>query len=443
MDLKNSLLQVGQDHLLEGIDSLSEAERLQLEKEIVSQDFHLLNQLFKEHSSKPIISTDDEILPITFDLAENNIKQDMWEETGFLLLEQGQVAAFLVAGGQGSRLGFEGPKGAYDIGLPSGKSLFQIQAERISNLSARAGHPIPWCIMTSPLNHEDTIAHFESHHFFGLPRDSIRFFSQGTMCALDPNGKAIKSSKELLALVPDGNGGCFRALAQSGTLAWLIEKGVRYVFLYSVDNVLVKVADPAFVGALASDGRALSSSKVVRKKHPQEKVGVFVIKNKKPSVIEYSDLPEDLRSETYPDGSPLYDGANIAIHLFRIDALKKLQNTPLPWHSAKKTVFGVNNAWKFEQFLFDAFPLLGSMTLYGVSREDEFAPVKNADGDDSPKSARVMLGSLHKYWLERAGVSVDPRKLYEISPTISYSGESLSQTVFDRELGKNILAFDP
>ena len=443
MDLKNSLLQVGQDHLLEGIDSLSEAERLQLEKEIASQDFHLLNQLFKEHSSKPIISTDDEILPITFDLAENNIKQDMWEETGFLLLEQGQVAAFLVAGGQGSRLGFEGPKGAYDIGLPSKKSLFQIQAERISNLSARAGHPIPWCIMTSPLNHEDTIAHFESHHFFGLPRDSIRFFSQGTMCALDPNGKAIKSSKGHLALVPDGNGGCFRALAQSGTLAWLIEKGVRYVFLYSVDNVLVKVADPAFVGALASDGRALSSSKVVRKKHPQEKVGVFVIKNKKPSVIEYSDLPEDLRSETYPDGSPLYDGANIAIHLFRIDALKKLQNTPLPWHSAKKTVFGVNNAWKFEQFLFDAFPLLGSMTLYGVSREDEFAPVKNADGDDSPKSARVMLGSLHKYWLERAGVSVDPRKLYEISPTISYSGESLSQTVFDRELGKNILAFDP
>lgn len=443
MDLKNSLLQVGQDHLLEGIDSLSEAERLQLEKEIASQDFNLLNQLFKEHSSKPIISTDDEILPITFDLAENNIKQDMWEETGFLLLEQGQVAAFLVAGGQGSRLGFEGPKGAYDIGLPSKKSLFQIQAERISNLSARAGHPIPWCIMTSPLNHEDTITHFEDHHFFGLPRDSIRFFSQGTMCALDPNGKAIKSSKEHLALVPDGNGGCFRALAQSGTLAWLIEKGVRYVFLYSVDNVLVKVADPAFVGALASDGRALSSSKVVRKKHPQEKVGVFAIKNKKPSVIEYSDLPEDLRSETYPDGSPLYDGANIAIHLFRIDALKKLQNTPLPWHSAKKTVFGVNNAWKFEQFLFDAFPLLGSMTLYGVSREDEFAPVKNADGDDSPKSARVMLGSLHKYWLERAGVSVDPRKLYEISPTISYSGESLSQTVFDRELGKNILAFDP
>ena len=443
MDLKNSLLQVGQDHLLEGIDSLSEAERLQLEKEIASQDFNLLNQLFKEHSSNPIISTDDEILPITFDLAENNIKQDMWEETGFLLLEQGQVAAFLVAGGQGSRLGFEGPKGAYDIGLPSKKSLFQIQAERISNLSARAGHPIPWCIMTSPLNHEDTITHFEDHHFFGLPRDSIRFFSQGTMCALDPNGKAIKSSKEHLALVPDGNGGCFRALAQSGTLAWLIEKGVRYVFLYSVDNVLVKVADPAFVGALASDGRALSSSKVVRKKHPQEKVGVFVIKNKKPSVIEYSDLPEDLRSETYPDCSPLYDGANIAIHLFRIDALKKLQNTPLPWHSAKKTVFGVNNAWKFEQFLFDAFPLLGSMTLYGVSREDEFAPVKNADGDDSPKSARVMLGSLHKYWLERAGVSVDPRKLYEISPTISYSGESLSQTVFDRELGKNILAFDP
>lgn len=443
MDLRKTLSELGQEHLLDNIDSLSEADRLQLEKEIASQDFNLLNHLFKEHSSTPVISTEDEILPLTFDLAENNIKQAMWEETGFLLLEKGQVAAFLVAGGQGSRLGFEGPKGAYNIGLPSGKSLFQIQAERISNLSSRSGHPIPWCIMTSPLNHEDTIAHFEENHYFGLPRDYIRFFSQGTMCALDPNGKAIKSSPEHLALVPDGNGGCFRALAQSGTLAWLIEKGVRFVFLYSVDNVLVRIADPAFVGALASDGRALSSSKVVRKKHPQEKVGVFAVKNKKPSVIEYSDLPDALRLETYPDRTPLFDGANIAIHLFRIEALKKLQSTPLPWHSAKKTVFGVANAWKFEQFLFDAFPLLGSMTLYGVSREDEFAPVKNADGDDSPKSARLMLGMLHKYWLQQAGVTVESRKLYEISPTISYGGESLSQAVFDRELGKNILAFDP
>ena len=443
MDFKNTLYSYGQDHLLENWNNLSEEQQLTLKRDVESQDFKLLQRLFQEHSSKPSTSTEDEILPLTFDLAENNIRHSMWEETGFLLLEKGQVAAFLVAGGQGSRLGFEGPKGAFNIGLPSGKSLFQIQAERILNLSNKAGHPIPWCIMTSPLNHQETLTHFEEHQFFGLPREYIRFFSQGTMCALDSNGKAIKSSPEHLALVPDGNGGCFRALAQSGTLAWLIEKGVRFVFLYSVDNVLVRIADPAFVGALASDGRALSSSKVLRKKNAQEKVGVFASKNKLPVVIEYSDLPEALRLETYPDGAPLFDAANIAIHLFRTEALKRLQSTPLPWHSAKKTVSEVENAWKFEQFLFDAFPLLGSMTLFGVSREDEFAPVKNAEGDDSPKSARQMLGSLHKYWLERAGVKTDPKKLYEISPTLSYGGESLSQHVFDREFGKNILAFDP
>ena len=328
--------------------------------------------------------------------------------------------------------------------------MFQLQAERLLNLSARVEHPIPWCIMTSPLNHEATVNFFTEHDFFGYARENIRFFEQGTICALDPNGKAIVDENNRLALVPDGNGGCFRALsqrrtpiaAQSGTLAWLVEKGVQYVFLYSVDNALCRICDPAFIGALAAEGRSLSASKVVHKAGAQEKVGIFALQNNKPGVVEYSDLPENYRDMTNPDGSLTFDGGNIAIHLFKIAGLRKLQTSRLPWHTARKTVCGIEKCWKFEQFLFDAFPLLGTMMPFGVLREEEFSPVKNAEGNDSPKTAREMIGRLHREWLRKAHVAIDPKKLYEISPTISYAGEGLKQSVFDREIGRNILEFE-
>ena len=441
--LKNELEALGQGHLLEGFDSLSPEDQKTLLREIKSQDFALLKTLHQEATSGTLLkdATPDVTAPMPFTIAEEDHRHEMWEETGRLLLAQGAVAAFLVAGGQGSRLGFEGPKGAFDIGLPSHKSIFAIQAERLLNLASQAGHAIPWCIMTSPLNHEDTLAHFEAHHYFGYDRSYIRFFSQGMISALDANGKALKSAPGHLALVPDGNGGCFRALAASGTLAWLIEKGIRFVFLYNVDNILVKICDPTFVGALASNGQAQASSKVVHKRNAEEKVGIFALKGKLPTVIEYSDLAENLRTQTLPDGSLAYDGGNIAIHLFRIEALRKLQSTPLPWHAARKKVLDCPHAWKFEQFVFDAFPVLGTMTAFGVEREDEFAPVKNATGADSPATARQMLGLLHREWLHKAGVALAPQTLYEIAPSLSYAGENLSQRVFDRERGKGILEF--
>lgn len=443
-ELKSFLSPVHQEHLLEGFENLSKTEQEILAQEIRSQDFDFINHLYRKHSpsSEALPWEEFSFFPMPFSLAEEDSRREMWEETGNLLLERGEVAAFLVAGGQGSRLGFEGPKGAFDIGLPSGKSIFQIQAERLLHLSNRAGKPIPWCIMTSPLNHEATVEHFETHQFFGIPRESIRFFPQGMICALDENGKALKSSPEHLALVPDGNGGCFQALARSGTLAWLIEKGIRYVFLYGVDNILVKVCDPLFIGSLAGDTQSMSASKAVEKRTAEEKVGVFGYKNKKPAVIEYSDLPAELRDQKFPDETLAFNSGNIAIHLFRIEALKKLQSSPLPWHAARKTAFGHSNLWKFEQFLFDAFPILGSMKLFGVSRENEFAPVKNSNGNDSPYSARQMLGKLHRYWLQKSGVAVKKGKLYEISPRLSYAGEDLSPAVFERELGKDILEFD-
>lgn len=444
----DSLIQVlkdaGQEDLLKHLEGLSGDARARLERDIMSQDWKELKALHAEKSAASLsdnVSAD--LKPMPFKIATDDLRYDFWKETGEILLGKGQVAAFLVAGGQGSRLGFEGPKGMFDIGLPSHKSLFQLQAERLQNLGAQVGHAIPWCIMTSPLNHEATVNFFIENNFFGMDRQNVRFFEQGTICALTPDGKAVLDGEDHLALVPDGNGGCFRALAQSGSLAWLIERGVRYVFLYSVDNALCRVCDPAFIGALASEGFSMSASKVVHKANANEKVGIFAFQNRKPGVVEYSDLPEEYRDMTNPDGSLTFDGGNIAIHLFKIEGLRKLQTSKLPWHTARKTVCGIEKCWKFEQFLFDAFPQLGTMMPFGVVREEEFSPVKNAEGNDSPKTARQMIGQLHRDWLRKANVEVKPNKLYEISPTISYAGENLNRRTFERELGKGILEFDP
>lgn len=443
-DMIQILKDAGQDDLLAHLEGLSGDARARLERDIMSQDWKELKALHAEKSAASLsdnVSAD--LKPMPFKIASDDLRYDYWKETGEILLGKGQVAAFLVAGGQGSRLGFEGPKGMFDIGLPSHKSLFQLQAERLQNLAAQVGHAIPWCIMTSPLNHEATVNFFTENNFFGMDRQNIRFFEQGTICALTPEGKAVLDGDDHLALVPDGNGGCFRALAQSGTLAWLIERGVKYVFLYSVDNALCRVCDPAFIGALASEGRSMSASKVVHKANANEKVGIFAFQNRKPGVVEYSDLPEEYRDMTNPDGSLTFDGGNIAIHLFKIEGLRKLQTSKLPWHTARKTVCGIEKCWKFEQFLFDAFPQLGSMMPFGVIREEEFSPVKNAEGNDSPKTARNMIGQLHRDWLRKANVEVNPRKLYEISPAISYAGENLNRRTFERELGRGILEFDP
>ncbi|SHI31371.1 UTP--glucose-1-phosphate uridylyltransferase [Fibrobacter sp. UWP2] len=443
MDIIETLNAAGQQELAAKLESLSGDARALLERDIASQDWLALQSIYEEKSSASLSdNVASDIQPMPFKIASDDLRYDYWKETGEILLGKGQVAAFLVAGGQGSRLGFNGPKGMFDIGLPSHKSLFQLQAERLQNLAAQVGHAIPWCIMTSPLNHEATVNFFREHDYFGMNKDDIRFFEQGTICALNPNGKAVVDENNRLALVPDGNGGCFRALSQSGTLAWLVERGVQYVFLYSVDNALCRICDPAFVGALAADGRAVSASKVVAKAGPGEKVGIFAFQNNKPGVVEYSDLPENLRDMTNADGSLTYDGGNIAVHLFKISGLRKLQTGKLPWHTARKTVCGIEKCFKFEQFLFDAFPLLGSMLPFGVIREEEFSPVKNAEGNDSPKTAREMIGKLHREWLRKAHVEIDPHKLYEVSPTLSYAGEGLSRRLFERELGRNIWEFD-
>ncbi|GHV16766.1 hypothetical protein AGMMS49938_17070 [Fibrobacterales bacterium] len=359
------------------------------EEKFPSQNWELLKELAKNAKSQLSGNQKTEIVdsisPMPFEMLRDNPRFDELKKIGEEILRKNGAAAFMVAGGQGSRLGFEGPKGAFKLKLPNGeKSIFQIHAERLLELKNKYGKNIPFAIMTSPLNHQETIEHFEANFYFGLNKETVRFFEQGTMCALKPNGEPIFENPEKLALVPDGNGGCFRALSKSKTLAWFKELGIKFVFLYGVDNVLAKPCDPAFLGAFADSGKA-AASKVVKKKSPEEKMGVFALKNGLPTVIEYTELPQNRIKE--------FDGGNIVAHLFTIESLEKLENEPLPWHLAVKKICGVEGAFKFEQFLFDAFPKLGSMFLAGVEREKEFAPVKNASGEDSPQTAVDLLTS--------------------------------------------------
>jgi len=354
------------------VESLTPEQNKLVEKEINSQDWRLLAEL-TEMARKQTTPDEDSIDPMGFEMLSANPKLGEFEQLGNEILANGQVAAFLLAGGQGSRLNFNGPKGTFKL-EELGKTIFQIHAEKIKN--------IPWVIMTSPLNHKETTEYFEQNNYFGLDKKKIKFIKQGTICAIAPSGAPVFESNGHLALVPDGNGGCFRALSSSGALEWLREQKIKFVFLYGVDNILAKPCDPAFIGAFASSKMA-AASKVVKKKSPEEKMGVFALKNGLPAVIEYSEIPKERLAE--------FSGGNIVAHLFTMDSLKKLENEPLPWHLAVKKVCDVEGAFKFEQFLFDVFPKLGTMFLAGVERESEFAPIKNATGEDSPESAVGMF----------------------------------------------------
>lgn len=360
------------------MESIAPEQRSHLEKEIYSQDWRLISEL-TEMARKHTKPEADCIAPMNFEMLRDNPKIEEFEQIGKEILENGQVAAFLLAGGQGSRLNFNGPKGTFRLEA-LGKSIFQIHAEKIKN--------IPWIIMTSPLNHEETIEYFEQNDYLGLDKKKVKFIKQGTICAIAPSGDPIFDSNGHLALVPDGNGGCFRALSSSGALEWLREQKIKFVFLYGVDNILAKPCDGAFIGAFANSKMA-AASKVVKKKSPEEKMGAFALKNGLPAVIEYNEIPPERIAE--------FEGGNIVAHLFTMDSLKKLENEPLPWHLAVKKVCDIEGAFKFEQFLFDVFPKLGTMFLAGVEREDEFAPIKNATGEDSPESAVELYKKASKF----------------------------------------------
>ncbi|WP_282941583.1 UDPGP type 1 family protein [Paenibacillus sp. RC67] len=437
----------GQAHLLTFYDELSESSKKKLLDQIAQLDFETICNVWRRRSdSQAGLLESGQLAPIHASSWDKFTKEERarYAEAGWELLQQGKVGAIVVAGGQGSRLGYEGPKGAYNIGLPSGKSLFQLQAEHLINLSERAGQPIAWYIMTSPDNHVQTVQYFEDNHFFGYGREQCMFFQQGMMPAMDEHGNILLSDKDEICLAPSGNGDCFAALKRTGALADMKRRGLEWLFYYNVDNALVKVADPLFIGVAACQQHP-AAAKTVEKLYPEEPVGILCYRSGRPAVVEYTVLPEDIMYATDEQGRLMFSLGNISMQLFRFDFIEGVADADLPYAMAHKKIKFIDsagklvepdepNAYKMERFIFDFFPLAEQITVLKVNREEEFAPVKNKEGEDSPASARQLVLALHHKWLLEAGVikeSMSHRDI-EISPLVSYSGEGLTPDIVRR-----------
>jgi UDP-N-acetylglucosamine/UDP-N-acetylgalactosamine diphosphorylase len=357
-------------------------------------------------------------------------------DAGSVALQAGRVAAFTVAGGQGTRLGYDGPKGTYPVSPVSKKTLFQVFAEKIARSGERFGVTIPWFILTSEINNDATVAAFEEANYFGLKKDFVHFIVQGLVPAVDLEGKILLAGKGQIAMTPDGHGGSLRALVRSGAVDQMKAQGIDVVSYFQVDNPIVQCIDPAFVGFHVL-GQSELSSKMVPKAYALEKVGHFCVQDGSALVVEYSDMPDAMQEETLADGSIRFNGGSVAIHIFDRDFIERAggsgEGVKLPFHRANKKIPFVNtsgdivtpdapNGVKFEMFVFDALPLAKNPVIIEAAREDDFSPVKNAEGVDSPKSCAEDQLRMFARWLKAAGETIEtddsglPSISFEISP---------------------------
>jgi UDP-N-acetylglucosamine/UDP-N-acetylgalactosamine diphosphorylase len=447
--IREKLNALGQGQVLRFFDQLDDAGKRKLLKQLQSLNLNHIDELaeshvrHKAHAPLPKKIEPVQAYPREPQTSEQRELYQRAEARGNELLRQGKIGAFLVAGGQGTRLGYDGPKGEFPVTPVKNKPLFQVFAEQLKAYGRGAGRPIPWYIMTSDANDAQTRQFFKQHNYFGLNPSDVVFFEQGMMPAFDMNGKMLLAEKDSLALSPDGHGGSLRALAKSGALADMKRRGIEHLSYFQVDNPLVHTIDPLFLGLHDLTGSEMSS-KTIPKAGPLEKVGNFVIGDGKLQVIEYSDLPEELAKATNPDGSLKFNAGSIAIHALRVPFIERLNQSgrlDLPWHRAEKKVPFVDdkgnlvkpdkpNAVKLEQFVFDAIPLARNAIVYTTDRAEEFSPVKNAEGVDSPATARRDQNRRAARWLSGAGVKVpmkgeDPDATLEISPLLATSAQQL------------------
>lgn len=443
-----------QQHILVGYEKLFGNQQEELLEDCAKIDFRWLAERWAEFSAvqeggivkKPIEPAPVVPLPNT---DGEKAKAAEARERGEELLRQGKVAAFLVAGGQGTRLGFDGPKGAYPIGPISGKTLFQWHAEQISARATRYRTSIPWYIMTSQDNDRDTRHFFEENDYFGLSRRNVFFFVQDMVPCLDFSGKLMLASPSRLAMNPNGHGGSLSGLKRSGAIKDMRNRGIEFISYFQVDNPLVTICDPLFIGLHAASGAEMSS-KVLEKSSPSERIGVVCLRDGRPAVVEYTDLDPETMEEADENGRLKYWAGSIAIHMINVDFADKVgADDTLPWHFNKKKVpfFTGNrlvkpekeNAVKFETFVFDALPFAKTSLNLEVRREHEFAPLKNAEGIDSVETCKQLLSNYFCEWLATAGVPVlvpgicpgpeAPMPVVEISPLYSLDAGELATKI--------------
>ena len=396
-----------QEHLLNRYEYLDSEKKKMLINQIRNIDFDQVVELFNITTKSKNVN--EQITNTEYVDKEKLTKEeyDKYYEIGKREIENGKYAVVTMAGGQGTRLGYTGPKGTFSIGGGVEKSLFEALSDTIKEAKEKYSARIPWYIMTSRENNDATEEFFEKHDFFGLPYEDVKFFKQGELPMLDTNGKLMLDEKGFIKLAADGHGGVFESLFKNGYLEDMKKRGIKWIFISGVDNVLAGLIDPIAVGLAITEG-TLATGKSVVKRSPKENVGVFCKKNGRPYVIEYTEITEEMANATDENGELLYGESHILLNLFNIKALENISHNKLEYHRAFKKAAYMNengeiikpekpNAYKYEAFIFDAFESLDSMSILRVKREDEFAPLKNADGEDSPDTAR----ELYKNYIER------------------------------------------
>ncbi len=439
-EIKGRLAEHGQEHVLRFWAQLNESQRQALLDQLADLDFEALARMrtLLKSGHEPVASGAFRPAPV---VRLEGAERQQAHEAGEALLRAGEAGCILVAGGQGTRLGFDGPKGCFPIGPISGATLFQIHARKILALEKQYGAPVPFYIMTSLENDGATRAFFERHNCFGLDPQRVLFFSQGLWPAMTDDGRMVLERPDRVFMSPDGHGGLIRALDERGMLDDMARRGLSVLFYFQVDNPLVDIADPAFLG-LHRQRQAEMSVKVCAKSGPEEKVGVVVTRDGRDAVVEYSELTREQMYATGPDGELLFRYGSVAIHAFSRDFLARATRIPMPMHMArKKTPYcdesgdtvkpDAPNAIKFEKFIFDLLPEAERTVNLEFAREDEFSPVKNATGDDSPVTTRRDMMRKAARRLAACGASIprskdgDPLCKLEMDPLFDCRPESL------------------
>ena len=389
------LKKYGQEHVLKYYDELPDEQRNTLIEQIDRTDFTVIGQA-AETGKRGIIA------PIkAMTIPEISMGRERFERIGMEAVKAGKLGAVLLAGGMGTRLGSDAPKGMYDIGISKPVYIFQRLIENLMKVVEKAGNYIQLFVMTSEKNHDATVGFFKEHDYFGYDKEYIAFFKQDMAPAADFDGKVYMEAKDSIATSPNGNGGWFLSMKKSGLLGLVEKRGIEWLNVFAVDNVLQSIADPVFAGAVLEGGYSVGS-KVIRKVNPQEKVGVMCTEDGRPSIVEYIELTEDMLTQKDENGEYAYNFGVILNYLFKVDKLVNLLERKLPYHKSAKKIPYINeagelvkpeepNGYKYEQFILDMIQMLDNCLPFEVVREKEFAPIKNKTGVDSVESARELL----------------------------------------------------
>ena len=402
-EIKEILKKNNQEQLLVCYDKLDTEGKEKLLNQISDIDFKQINTLYENtKNNKNTNSKDDLIEPIDY-VDESKLTEEEYnnyKNVGENIIKTKKLAVLTVAGGQGTRLGFKGPKGKYDIGLDTHESLFELICKPLKEANKKYGVIIPWYIMTSNENNEETVSFFKENNYFGYPEKEVKFFIQGEIPMISEDGKILVNEEGFVKLAADGHGGVFKSMVRSGVLKDLNARNVDWLVIGPVDNPLINMVDPIFLGVTASKN-CMAAGKSVVKANPEERVGVFCKRNKKPSVIEYTEISQEMCNLRDKNGELVFGESNVNCNLFNMKRINEVAENELPYHAAHKKADYIDengklvvaekpNAYKYETFIFDAFESMESMAILRVKREEEFAPVKNAEGVDSPATSREL-----------------------------------------------------